>query len=264
MTSNPLPRDPRLDRPFDITEPQAAPPRRRLLYGVYAWLTLFVVVAPVALVLLVTPGVLRRRRLAHGAARVYLAAIGSPVRVTGAPPPPAGACIVIANHSSYLDGIVLAAALPPRFSFLVKHEMDGVPLAGFVLRRLQSHFVDRDSPGRRQRVARRLVSAAAEGDAFAVFPEGTFDAAPGLKRFRMGAFVAAWRAGAAIVPAVIGGTRAKLPAGALLPSPGPVTVHFEGPLAAGDYDDAGALAAAARSAMLARSGEPDLAEDGSR
>ena len=258
MTPNPLPRDPRLEPPFDITARQGASPLLRRLYGVYAWLVLLVVSVPLAAALLIAPGVVRRRRIAHYVARGYLAAIGSPVRVHG-PRPATGPCIVVANHASYLDGIILTAALPPRFAFLIKHEMSGLPIAGFVLRRLGSHFVDRENPRHRHRIARRLVFAAAEGDAFVVFPEGTFDDRPGLKPFQKGAFVAAWRARSAVVPAIITGTRRKLPAGALLPAPGPVAVRFEPPLPARDYPDAQALADAARSAMLVRFDEPDLA-----
>ena len=43
---------------------------------------------------------------------------------------PAGPCVVVANHASYLDGVVLKAALPARFSFVIKKEVARVPLAG--------------------------------------------------------------------------------------------------------------------------------------
>jgi 1-acyl-sn-glycerol-3-phosphate acyltransferase len=157
-----------------------------------------------------------------------------------------------------LDGIILTAALPPRFSFLIKHEMADVPVAGFVLRRLGSQFVDRASPGQRHRTARRLVTEATSGTAFAVFPEGTFDRSPGLKHFRPGAFVAARRAGAVVVPVAISGARRKLPAYSWLPAPGRLTVRIGAPLDPGDYADARALAAAARTQILARLDEPDL------
>ncbi len=56
---------------------------------------------------------------------------------------PAGQCVVVANHASYLDGVVMTAALPPRFGFVIKREMESVPLAGALLRRLGSEFVER-------------------------------------------------------------------------------------------------------------------------
>lgn len=237
-------------------------PLRTILYGCYAWLTLLVVAVPLAAAFLVTPGMLRRRRLAHRGARAVLALIGSPVAVAGADEAAlgaAGSAVVVANHSSYLDGIILAAALPPRFTFLIKHEMRTVPLAGFILRRLGSQFVDRESVKHRRRTARRLVEAASDGGALAVFPEGTFDAEPGLKPFQMGAFSAAWRSGSTVVPVAITGARAKLPSGALLPRPGPLGVRICAPLAASVFADARALMRASRAALLEHLAEPDLA-----
>jgi 1-acyl-sn-glycerol-3-phosphate acyltransferase len=225
-------------------------------YGLYAWLALLTISLPVAVAFVFTPGVLRRRRLGHYGAALFLTVIGSRPRVTGIPPE--GTCVVVANHSSYLDGIILTAVLPPRFSFLIKHEMARIPLAGFVLRGLGSQFVDRASAGHRHRTARRLVTEAASGAAFAVFPEGTFHSTPGLQPFQLGAFVAARRAGAAVVPVVITGARQKLPAYSWLPAPGPIAVSIGAALTPSDYSDARALAAATRIAMLERLGEPDL------
>ena len=50
---------------------------------------------------------------------------------------------MVANHASYIDGIVAAAALPPDFAFVIKSEMVRVPLASLLLRRLGSAFVER-------------------------------------------------------------------------------------------------------------------------
>ena len=115
----------------------------RLVYSV--WIALaFLAVGVAALVLLaLLPGVARRRAAARAAARAFLRLAGMPLRVKFLERLPPGQCVVVCNHASYLDGIVLAAALPPRFGFVVKREMAGVPLAGVVLRRLGSEFVER-------------------------------------------------------------------------------------------------------------------------
>ena len=246
---------------FDITVARGARLLAYAAYGVYAWLALLAIGLPVALAFAFTPGVLRRRRIAHHGAALFLTLIGSRPRIKGRPPE--GPCVVVANHSSYLDGIILTAALPPRFSFLIKHEMARIPVAGFVLRGLGSQFVDRASAGHRQRTARRLVAATATGTALAVFPEGTFDREPGLRPFQLGAFVAARRADASIVPVAITGARHKLPARSWLPAPGRVTVSICATLRPKDYPDARALAASTRAAILVRLDEPDLADHGS-
>jgi len=229
----------------------------RLLYGLYAWLVLLLVVVLVAVCLLL-PGLERRRAVARWGAATVFRLIGSPVEVRGRVPTNEDVAVVVANHQSYLDGIILTAVLPPQYTFLIKGEMVRVPLASFVLRRLGSEFVDRASSRQRHRSARRLVQAARAGRALAVFPEGTFDGEPGLKPFHHGAFRAAWQAGLPIAPVVITGARDKLPEGTWLPRPGPLAVEFCPIVASGDFADQGALVRVTRDAILQRLGEPDL------
>jgi 1-acyl-sn-glycerol-3-phosphate acyltransferase len=234
----------------------------RAAYGGYAWATLVAIVIPTCVVLAVTPGVGRRRQVARGAARLFFAAIGSPVRVEGPASLPLYPCVVVANHASYLDGIILTAALPASFTYLIKQEMARVPVAGFVLRRLGSAFVDRGNHRDRHRSARTMVELASQGMALGFFPEGTFDAMPGLKPFQLGAFSAAARANLPVVPVVIQGARQKLPAGRFLPAPGPLRVRICEPVVGGSTEiSARVLLAGARRAMLAHLDEPDLAPE---
>jgi 1-acyl-sn-glycerol-3-phosphate acyltransferase len=155
----------------------------------------------------------------------------------------------------------LTAALPPKFTFLIKQQMRRVPIASFILRRLGSAFVDRGDRGNRQRTARTLLSLASQGVALGFFPEGTFDKAPGLKPFQLGAFTAAARANLPIVPIVIYGSRQKLPSGRLLPAPGPLRVRICEPVRSLTEPSARELMAATRRAMLEHLDEPDLAAD---
>jgi 1-acyl-sn-glycerol-3-phosphate acyltransferase len=229
-------------------------------YGCYAWLALLIVVIPTCVLLALLPGVLRRRHVARGAAKLFFLSIGSPVRVVGGAVEPHYPCVVVANHASYLDGIILTAALPAGFTYLIKLEMNRVPIAGFILRRLDSAFVDRDDRNDRQRTARALHSLATRGSALGFFPEGTFDESPGLKAFHLGAFAAAARAKLPVVPVVIYGARWKLPAGGLLPRPGPLRVHICDAVRPPSADpNARALMAETRRAMLRHLDEPDLA-----
>jgi 1-acyl-sn-glycerol-3-phosphate acyltransferase len=233
-----------------------------LAYGSYAWAALLVIVLPVCVALAAAPGVLLRRRIARGAAKLFFLSIGSPVRVEGNAIEQHYPCVVVANHASYLDGIILTAALPAGFTYLIKSEMSRVPIAAFILRRLGSAFVDRESRTDRHRTARALHSLATRGSALGFFPEGTFDQSPGLKAFHLGAFAAAARANLPVVPIVIHGARSKLPSRALLPRPGPLRVRICDAvrLPAGD-PTARALMLATRRAMLAHLDEPDLAPE---
>jgi 1-acyl-sn-glycerol-3-phosphate acyltransferase len=245
---------------FDITVPHTHLIRNcaHVLYGCYAWLALVFVVVPITILLCVTPGIMRRRRLVKTGARLVSWMGGSAIRQTGWEIPDDFACIVVANHSSYLDGIVLTAALPARFAFLIKQEMASVPLAGFVLKQIASEFVDRRNPTDRHRMARRLVETAHRGWTLAVFPEGTFDEEPGLKHFHTGAFAAAVSGDLPILPIVIRGARRKMPSGMNLPRPGPLGIHVCEPLTPDHYGGVDALIAAARGAMLEHLNEPDL------
>jgi 1-acyl-sn-glycerol-3-phosphate acyltransferase len=241
-----------------VSKSTNAPRIVRTVYGIYAWSALVVAVVPALVVLTVLPRRDTRRRVTRWFAKGFFLAIGSPIQYRGDHALPDGACVVIANHSSYLDGIILTAALPPRFTFVIKQEMARFPFAGFLLRRIGSEFVNRDDGRQRRMVTRRLIRAADSGDALAFFPEGTFVATPGLRRFRPGAFGAAWRANLPIVPVVIFGARDKLPAGSWLPTPGPLAITVSAPLEPDDHDSASTLSEASRLALLEHLDEPDL------
>ena len=96
------------------------------------------------------------------------------------------------------------------------------------------------------------------GQALVFFPEGTFSEQVGLLRFHIGAFAAAARADIAVIPVAIRGTRWCLPPGQALPRPGPIEVQVLAALPHAGAD-AVALRDAARAALLAQLGEPDLA-----
>jgi 1-acyl-sn-glycerol-3-phosphate acyltransferase len=154
----------------------------------------------------------------------------------------------------------MKAALPPRFSFVIKREAASMPVAGLLMKRIGSEFVDRHNEGGRRRDAMRVLRRAEEGHALVFFPEGTFDEVPGLKRFHVGAFAAAVRGSMPVVPAVIHGARRALPNRAIIVRPGRVRVEILSPITAPDSSHATEdLRVAARREMLARLDEPDLA-----
>jgi 1-acyl-sn-glycerol-3-phosphate acyltransferase len=236
----------------------------RTVYGVYA-IAIFLVFGLIAVLLgMVLPAVHRRRAVARVAARAFLFMAGMPVKVIAPERIPAGQCVIVSNHASYLDGIVFTAVLPARFGFVIKREMATVPLAGFMLRRLGSHFVERHERRRSAADARRVMRDAINGQSLVFFPEGTFTPRPGLLRFHTGAFSTALRAGCPLVPAVVRGTRAALSPRGELPRPGRIEIEILPPLPLpadgdGDGDPAVELRERARAAILHRLGEPDLA-----
>lgn len=238
-----------------------------IFYGLYA-LVVFIVFALSAFFAVMLPfGIKARRHIAHFAARSFFTVAGLRIRMVDEQLLPTGPCVVVANHASYLDGIVLKAALPARFSFVIKKEFSRVPLAGLLLRRIGSEFVDRFNRHAGAMDARRLLKAADAGQALAFFPEGTFLAEPGLGKFHSGAFAIASRVDLPVVPLAIRGTRHILPSGRFLPRLGRIDIHVlpaVGPMR--DMKSSEAVIYTrdqAHARILAALGEPDLsANDG--
>lgn len=229
-------------------------------YGVCALAVFTVLFVLATLLALIVPRLAWRRALTHRLARLALPVLGVRLTVEGLQQLPANSCVVVANHASYLDGIVMKAALPPRFSFVIKREAASMPVAGFLLRRIGSEFVDRHSEGGRRRDAMRVLRRAEQGHALVFFPEGTFDEVPGLRRFHVGGFAAAVRGAMPLVPVVIHGARRALPNRALLVRPGRVRVEILEPMPVpASAHAADELRRAARARILSRLDEPDLA-----
>ena len=232
----------------------------QVLYGVYAVTLLAILLLLAGLSVLLVPVLEWRRVITRGFARLWLRAVGLLPHVSGLGQLPEEPCVLVANHSSYLDGVVMKAALPPRFSFVIKREAAATPVLGFLLKRIGSQFVDRSSHGGRQRDARRVMKHAAAGHSLVFFPEGTFDDQRGLKHFHVGAFVTAARGNAPVVPAVIHGAWRALPNGALLPRPARIDVEILAPLTLAEHaSSVERLRSAARDRILERLDEPDLA-----
>lgn len=233
----------------------------RVLFGSYAW-TVFIVVALVLLLLLlVVPGMDRRRHMAGVASRLILRLTFTRLVITGAQNLPPGQCVVAANHASYIDAIVIKAVLPENYAYVVKREMAGVPLAGLLLRRIGTEFVERFNRHKGSLDARRVLRTATSGQSLLFFPEGTFVGEPGLLKFHSGAFKSAAYARCPVVPCVIRGTRAILPSPKFFPRPGVIEVELLPPVLPPEglesEEVARLLRDRSRAAILERLGEPD-------
>jgi 1-acyl-sn-glycerol-3-phosphate acyltransferase len=206
----------------------------------------------------VMPGQDNRRRLARGGARLLFRLTGAWPVIRGLDQLPTDAAVVVANHASYLDGILLTAALPHRFQFVIKREITQVPLVHFFLRRIGAHFVERFDAKKGATDARRIMQTATNGGSLVFFPEGTFRREPGLRRFHKGAFMIAARNGLPVVPLVINGTRSMLPAHEWIPQPGALEVLVQSPLPLADSANPIQARDESRQAIMKKLTEPDL------
>jgi 1-acyl-sn-glycerol-3-phosphate acyltransferase len=239
------------------------PTLREAAYGLACWVTFTLVALGLVAVVAILPGISRRRAATRWGARLFLALAAARPRVSGLEQLPDEPCVVVANHASYLDGVILTAVLPPRFAFVIKREMTRVPLVHFLLRRIGSQFVERFDTRRGAADARRILALAESQHSLAFFPEGTFRPEPGLRRFQSGAFAAAARGRTPVVPVVIRGSRAMLGADMRLPRRTPLEVIVKPPVRHNGEDDAVAtLRTASRDSILEELAEPDLVAHG--
>ncbi len=231
-----------------------------ILYAGYAW-TVFWALAPwVWLAVALLPWPSFNRAVIRAAARLLVRLCAVPLRVHGLDRPAGGSGMLVANHASYIDGIVLAAVLPPAYCFVAKRELAGRFAARVFLRHIGAEFVERFDFQRGVEDARRLTEAVRAGRRLIFFPEGTFDRMPGLLPFHLGAFAAAASAGVPVVPVAIRGTRSILRSGQWFPRRGAVGVTIGAPLVppGADWSAAIELRDAARAEILKACGEPDL------
>ena len=192
-------------------------------------------------------------------ARAMLKLTGARLRVDG-DQPSAGGGVIVANHCSYFDSLVLVAALLGTIDFVAKAELAPQLVAGTFLRRIGTLFVERFDTERGVGDTQTAVEAARAGRRLLIYPEGTLTRRPGLLAFKLGGFVVASTAGVPVVPVTIRGTRSILRGGQWFPRRGDVDVTIGASIApsGNDFEAAIKLRDAARNEILAHCSEPDL------
>lgn len=105
---------------------------------------------------------------------------GQRTRLVAAP-----AHVLLVNHASYLDAIVLTALLPPApgYTFTAKREFAGQRLMRALLTGLGAIFIERFDVKRSMEDVDLMVAALIHGDHLLVFPEGTFSRKPRAETF---------------------------------------------------------------------------------
>lgn len=106
--------------------------------------------------------------------------------------------VFVANHSSGLDIPIMFTVAEAHC--ISRHDVANWPLIGPGARRVGTLFVDRTSRRSGASVLREVDEALDRGEGVAMFPEGTTTPGDEVHEFRTGAFNAARRAGAEVVP----------------------------------------------------------------
>lgn len=233
-----------------------------VLYGAYAWSVFILLAGPTWLLTVMAPRPTIAWRVNRVAAKLLLKLAGIRLTVNGRQHLLPTPCVVVANHASFIDGLILLAVLRDYSSFVAKRELAEQAMSGAFLRALGVQFVERSDARRSIEDSRQLTELVKAGTPLAFFPEGGFSRTTGLGAFRLGAFAAAAEAGVPVQPLAISGTRMVMRDGQWLPRRGPVTVTIGKPIPPPD-SRLGAFAAAirlrdaAREQILAHCGERD-------
>jgi len=163
------------------------------------------------------PGVVRRfSALTSAALRLYIRSLlFLRVRVERAGPRLRGPRILVANHQSWLDPIVLIG-LEPGISGPATGYMFRVPVVGSVLRLAGFYPSDREGSAPVADLHRSAATTSESGGSLLFFPEGSRSRTGEIGAFQRGAFRAAVDQGLPIQPVVIDGLDRVLPPGCLI------------------------------------------------
>jgi len=173
-------------------------------YAIVSFAIVLIVTCPFLLLLSLGNNAASRRAIysiMSGGARIWLLIAGMPLRISGDRRPP-GRHIVVANHISYLDTVMIFPALPGYFRPLGKKEFARVPVVGYIYSQI-TILVNRSSAESRSKSMRLMWRMLKHEGDILIFPEGTFNETGELLReFYDGAFRLALSTHTPILPVV--------------------------------------------------------------
>ena len=168
----------------------------------------------------------------HRGSRLFCLVIAKVIfrlRVNGAEyVPRSGAAIVAANHTSFLDPIIVAVAIRRSVHFMAKEELFRFRPFGWLLRQYQVFPVSRRRTD--LQAMKRAISLLQSGEVVVIFPEGTRGDGDQLRPARPGIGMIAARSKAPVIPMLHRGTEKILPKNAWFPKPHQVLVKFGEPV----------------------------------
>ena len=121
--------------------------------------------------------------------------------------PPTGGFLLVANHTSYLDVMLVGSRVRRHLHYLAKSDLFGTPVLGRLVRALNTHPIRRGGLDREG--MRRCADLMRRGGIVLIFPEGTRSPDGNLQAAKPGVAMIAALAGVRCIPAYVdGGFRA--------------------------------------------------------
>ncbi len=146
--------------------------------------------------------------------------------------------VIVCNHQSHYDVLVLYGWLGIDFRWVIKSELRKVPGLGIGCEKIGHIFIDRSNT----KAALAAINAArtqiVDGTSVIFFPEGSRSRNNELGGFKKGAFKMAFDIGIPILPITIVGTKNILPPKTIRLFPGRVKMIIHEPIDIAQYKDA--------------------------
>ncbi|VDM23621.1 unnamed protein product [Toxocara canis] len=115
-----------------------------------------------------------------------------------------GPYVVVANHQSSVDIVVLSYVWPPNCTIMMKKSLRWIPFFNYACYLANTIFVDRFNREKAMHSLKECVQRIVDKKlSLLIFPEGTRNHEGGLLPFKKGAFNVAVQAGIPIIPLVI-------------------------------------------------------------
>ncbi|MEP6615723.1 MAG: lysophospholipid acyltransferase family protein [Ginsengibacter sp.] len=172
--------------------------------------------------------------------RIYFFLIGSSITIRGVDNFEKDKnYIIICNHNSLMDILVITPFIPGANKTIAKSELAKIPLFGYVYK-TGSILVNRKDKNSRSLSFKSMIEVLNAGMHMCIYPEGTRNkTTQPLKEFHNGAFKLAYETKKAILPAIILNTKKAMPADKVFFFwPTPAEVHFLPPVEVENHETA--------------------------
>lgn len=111
------------------------------------------------------------------------------------------AAVIVSNHRSYLDVIMIPCN--NTFAFVAKASVKKWPLIGYGATNVSTIWVDRDDPDSRKNTRLAILDRLKDGKSIIIFPEGTTHIGPEVLPFKPGMFHAAAGNNIPVIPVAL-------------------------------------------------------------
>ena len=115
--------------------------------------------------------------------------------------------MIIMNHQSMLDIVVLEEVYPKNLCWIAKKEIADIPIIGKIITLPKMIQVDRSNPRDLVRIVHEVQQRVSEGRVITMFPEGTRHRGTQLLQFQSGAKAIVSKLGLRVQPVVLIGTQ---------------------------------------------------------